>query len=117
MVDYYIRLVSNRDALRGSLGLYRAWDATVAQNETRAKQPLKMPVLSIGGAASWGELVGDAMKPLATNLQSVVIPGTGHWVAEQSPGELLAALTPFLAPYRAAPAATHEPGPGSVAVR
>ena len=56
VVDYYIRLVSNRDALRGSLGLYRAWDTTVAQNEKRAKQPLKMPVLSIGGAASWESL-------------------------------------------------------------
>ena len=117
VVDYYIRLVSNREALRGSLGLYRAWDATVAQNETRAKQPLKMPVLSIGGAASWGELVGEAMKPLATDLRSVVIPGTGHWVAEQSPGELLAALTPFLAPYRAASAATQEPRPSTGVAR
>jgi hypothetical protein len=31
-------------------------------------------------------------------LQSVVIPGAGHWVAEQALEELLAALTPFLAP-------------------
>jgi hypothetical protein len=29
-----------------------------------------------------------------------VIPGAGHWVAEQAPEELLAALTTFLAPYR-----------------
>jgi hypothetical protein len=27
-------------------------------------------------------------------------PGTGHWVAEQTPEEMLAALTAFLAPYR-----------------
>jgi pimeloyl-ACP methyl ester carboxylesterase len=30
----------------------------------------------------------------------VVIPGAGHWVAEQAPEELLATLTAFLAPYR-----------------
>jgi hypothetical protein len=29
-----------------------------------------------------------------------VIPGAGHWVAEQAPEALLAALTTFLAPYR-----------------
>jgi hypothetical protein len=29
-----------------------------------------------------------------------VIPGAGHWVAEQAPEELLAALTEFFAPYR-----------------
>jgi hypothetical protein len=36
-------------------------------------------------------------------VQSLVIPGA-HWVAEQAPEELLAALTAFLAPYRAAAA-------------
>jgi pimeloyl-ACP methyl ester carboxylesterase len=49
-VDYYVRLVSNPDALRGSLGFYRAWDATVAQNAQRKNRPLAMPVLAIGGA-------------------------------------------------------------------
>jgi hypothetical protein len=29
-----------------------------------------------------------------------VIGGAGHWVAEQAPDQMLAALTEFLAPYR-----------------
>ena len=33
-------------------------------------------------------------------VQTVVLAGSGHWVAEQAPEELLAALTAFLAPYR-----------------
>ena len=41
-----------------------------------------------------------AMKPAADDVQTVVIPGAGHWVAEQAPEELLATLTAFLAPYR-----------------
>ncbi len=28
------------------------------------------------------------------------VPGAGHWVAQQAPEEMLAALTEFLAPYR-----------------
>ena len=31
---------------------------------------------------------------------SLVIPGIGHWLAEQAPNELVQALTEFLAPYR-----------------
>jgi hypothetical protein len=31
---------------------------------------------------------------------SLVIPDYGHWIAEQAPEELLAALTAFLATYR-----------------
>ncbi|WP_269082855.1 hypothetical protein [Allosalinactinospora lopnorensis] len=38
------------------------------------------------------------MKLLADDVQSLVIPGTGHWVAENAPDEMLAALTAFLAP-------------------
>lgn len=39
------------------------------------------------------------MKLVADDVQSMVLPGAGHWVAEQVPEQLLAALTPFLAPY------------------
>jgi pimeloyl-ACP methyl ester carboxylesterase len=97
---YYFDLYSDPDVLRGSFGLYRALDATLAQNAERKSQPLTMPVLAIGGAESWGEEAGNAMKPAADDVQSVVIPDTGHWVAEQAPEEMLAALTEFLAPYR-----------------
>src|SRR5215203_5328605 len=105
VVDYYVRLVSSRKSLRGSLAFYRAWDETVAQNAERSTRRLTMPVLAVGGAASWGQLVPDAMKELANDMQGVVIPGTGHWLAEESPKQLLAALTPFLTPYRDASAA------------
>ena len=97
---YYFDLFSDPDALRGSFGFYRAWDTTLAQNEQRRSRRLTMPVLAIGGAASWRERVGDAMKAAADDVQTVVIPDAGHWVAEQAPEEVLAALTAFLAPYR-----------------
>jgi hypothetical protein len=73
----------------GSLGFYRALDTTLAQKEERTKRPLPMPVLAIGGARSYGADVGKAMEPLADDVQSVVIPGAGHWVAEEAPDEML----------------------------
>ena len=115
VIDYYVRLVSDPEALRGSLAFYRAWDATMAQNAQRGKQPLTMPVLAIGGAASWGQQVVDDMKKLAADVQGVVIPGAGHWLAEEAPDELLAALLPFLAPYREASAAASGAGTHAVA--
>ena len=44
------------------------------------------------------------MKLVADNVQSHVIPESGHWVAEEAPEQVLAAVTPFLAPYRNAAA-------------
>jgi len=40
------------------------------------------------------------MSSAPTRLPTPEDPGSGHWVAEQAPKEMLAALTEFLAPYR-----------------
>ena len=44
--------------------------------------------------------VSDALKLVADDVQSVVIDGSGHWLAEEAPDEFLAALRDLLAPYR-----------------
>ena len=103
VVKYYIdTLAADREALRGSFEFYRALTTTIAQNEQRKAKRLTLPVLAIGGAESSGEGVGNTMKLVADDVQTVVLPGSGHWVAEQAPEELLSALTAFLAPYRSA---------------
>ena len=105
VVRYYIdTLAADPDHLRGSFGFYRAIPATSAQNQKRKERPLTLPVLAIGGAESSGEGVGNTMKLAAEDVQTVVLTGSGHWVAEQAPEQLLAALTTFLAPYRDAAA-------------
>ena len=110
-IDYYVRTLSNPDSLRASFGWYRALDATIAQDQERKNRPLTMPVIAIGGERSFGEHVGDAVRAVAPDTHSVTIPDTGHFLAEESPDELLAALTPFLAPYRDASA----PAPAAAA--
>jgi pimeloyl-ACP methyl ester carboxylesterase len=100
VITYYVDNLSNPDSLRGSFGFYRALDATIEQDGERKTRRLAMPVLAIGGEASFGEHVGEAMMLVADDVQSVVIPGTGHFVAEESPAEVLAVLTAFLAAYR-----------------
>jgi pimeloyl-ACP methyl ester carboxylesterase len=100
-VDYYIdAIASSPDALRGSFGQYRAFDETIAQNEQRKTRKLSLPVLAIGGEKGIGEAVGVTMKLVADDVDSVIIPGSGHWVAEEAPDLLLATLAEFLAPYR-----------------
>ena len=98
-VQYYVDgLASSPEALHGSFQLYRAFDATAAQNQQRATRKLTLPVLAIGGAESGGKGPGDAMMLAADNLQTVVLPDCNHFVAEEAPKKLLAALTAFLAP-------------------
>jgi pimeloyl-ACP methyl ester carboxylesterase len=100
VVSYYLDILRDPDALRGSFGQYRAFDASIAQNQQRKARRLALPVLAIGASEGLGQGVIDTMKLVADDLQSVIIPGSGHWVAEQAPEQLVAALTQFLAPYR-----------------
>jgi pimeloyl-ACP methyl ester carboxylesterase len=100
-VNYYVEgLASSPEALHGSFQLYRAFGVSAAQNVERKNRPLQMPVLAMGGAESSGTMVEETMKLTADDVQSHVFPGTGHWLAEQAPDEMVALLTEFLAPYR-----------------
>jgi pimeloyl-ACP methyl ester carboxylesterase len=100
-VKYYVdTLAADPEALRGSFEFYRAIPTSAAQNEERKNRRLTMPVLAMGGEESGGENAANAMKVVADDVQSVVLAGSGHWVAEQAPDQLLDALTAFLAPYR-----------------
>jgi pimeloyl-ACP methyl ester carboxylesterase len=101
-IDYYVAGLSTPGALPGSFGFYRSWDETMAQNGERGAHKLTMPVLGIGGEASWGGAVGGALAAVAENVETLVVPGTGHWVAEAAPEVLVSALTAFLPPFGAA---------------
>jgi pimeloyl-ACP methyl ester carboxylesterase len=107
-VRYYIDTLKDPDHLRGSFGFYRAIPTSIAQNEQRKTRRLTLPVLAIGGAESSGEGPGNTMKLVADDVQAMVLTGCGHWVAEQAPEQLLAALTTFLAPYRDGTGEAHD---------
>jgi len=116
-VRHYIdTLAASPEALHASFGMYRALEATIAQNQQRTTQRLPMPVLGIGGEHSLKEQVADTMKLAADDVQTLVVPGCGHHPPEETPEETLAALTAFLAPYRDEHAATNHPGPRTTAV-
>jgi pimeloyl-ACP methyl ester carboxylesterase len=100
VVRYYVEMVSNPESLHGSFQLYRQFGTTAMQNEQRKTERLTMPVLAIGGAQSSGAMVEDTMRLVADDVQGLVIPDCGHWVAEQAPEAMLTAISAFLAPYK-----------------
>src|SRR5215475_13577905 len=109
VVKYYVDLLAaDPEALRGSFEFYRAISTSAEQNERRKDQRLTMPVLAMGGEESGRENAANAMKLVADDVKAVVLRGSGHWVAEQAPEELLSALTEFLTPYREEAAAAES---------
>jgi pimeloyl-ACP methyl ester carboxylesterase len=57
---------------------------------------LTMPVLALGGEKALGEVLGQQMKLVASDVTVVVLKNTGHWVLEENPKETTEALVKFL---------------------
>jgi pimeloyl-ACP methyl ester carboxylesterase len=56
-----------------------------------------MPVLAVGGATSTsGPIVEEMMREVADDVTGVRVPATAHWIAEENPKALTAALLKFL---------------------
>jgi pimeloyl-ACP methyl ester carboxylesterase len=57
---------------------------------------LAVPVMTVAGDKSMGDVLGQQAKLVATEVSVVVLKDTGHWVLEERPKETIAALQTFL---------------------
>ncbi|MBS1032909.1 alpha/beta hydrolase [Gluconobacter cerinus] len=98
--DFYIEQM-RRDpkALRASFEYYRAIDASIPQYRRRMARRIELPVLAFSGALACGDMVEQELRSVADDVQSVIIPDSGHYPAEEQPEALLAALQAFLTLY------------------
>ncbi|MBO3675098.1 alpha/beta fold hydrolase [Streptomyces sp. NEAU-YJ-81] len=77
--------------------MYRELRGDVDQNKKfLAEGKLKMPVLAIGGQASFGGKIADQWRDYATNVSGRVLKGAGHWVTEEKPKDVTNLLQSFL---------------------
>ena len=65
-------------------------------NKLFARTRLTMPVLAVGGEKSFGATEAVVFRNVATNVQEAVVPGTGHWLMEESPVYTVALIEKFL---------------------
>jgi microsomal epoxide hydrolase len=96
-MNEYVRIYSAPGRWSMGLGFYRAIFDSIAQNKATASTPLAMPVLAIGGEMGLGAAMRASFERAAPQLSGTVIPNCGHYVPEESPDALLAAMEPFLA--------------------
>ncbi len=82
--------------MHAGFSYFAGFDQDANDNVAFAKTPLTMPVLAVGGEKSFGRLMPQFAKAVATNVQASVIPDSGHWVMDENPSATTAALVRFL---------------------
>jgi pimeloyl-ACP methyl ester carboxylesterase len=91
----YVTLLKRPGALRAGIMYYANVWTDAHHNKELARRKLTIPVLAVGGEASGGQWIAQLFKPVAQNVQSLVIPKAGHWLGDENPAFLSDSLIKF----------------------
>jgi pimeloyl-ACP methyl ester carboxylesterase len=92
----YVAAYSGRGRMRAGWSYFTAWQQTASEFAEMAKTKLTMPVLSIAGEKASAATLNAQMKLVASDVTTVILPNTGHWILEERPKETTTALEKFL---------------------
>ncbi len=92
----YTAAYSRPGRMRAAWAYFSAFPQTAKDFAELARTKLAMPVLSIGGEKSLGEVLGQQAREVATQVTVVVLKDAGHWILEEKPKETIDALRGFL---------------------
>jgi pimeloyl-ACP methyl ester carboxylesterase len=94
--EAYIAAYSRPGRMRAAWAYFVSFQQAAKDFAQLSQTQLKMPVLVIGGEKSLGEVLGQQTKLVASDVTTVVLKDTGHWVMEERPKETTDALVKFL---------------------
>jgi pimeloyl-ACP methyl ester carboxylesterase len=95
VIDVYARSYARPGRLTAALGQYRAIYDDATNNRRGAGGLLDMPTMALSGSGGVA-LSADALRRVARNVTETAIPGAGHYVQEDRPSEVAAALARFI---------------------
>ncbi|MBS1662564.1 MAG: alpha/beta hydrolase [Bacteroidetes bacterium] len=91
----FIRSFSVAGATSGSFHWFGAFPQEAKDNAEYMKHKLTMPLLTVGGDHSTASFLGDIGRKLATKVTEVKVSNAGHWMLQENPAEVQAALLSF----------------------
>jgi len=94
--EAYIAAYSRPGRMRAAWAYFVSFQQAAKDFAQLSQTKLTMPVLSIGGDKSLGDFLAQQMKLVASDLTTVVLKNTGHWILEENPKETTDALVKFL---------------------
>jgi pimeloyl-ACP methyl ester carboxylesterase len=93
----YVEAMARPGIARSSSSFYRKVYTSAEQVRDLLSRKLEIPVLAMAGELGIGANHGALTRAFANNIVSnVVVAGAGHFLIEERPKEVLAALEPFL---------------------
>ena len=80
--------------------VFRAFPKDAEDFAGFAKTKLSMPLLVLSGEKAGGPFLIEQGRMVATNVEGVLVKGSGHWLMEEAPDQVIPKLVEFLNQYR-----------------
>ncbi len=94
--EFYASEYARPGHMRAGFEYFRAFEQDAKEFAELAKTPLPMPVLVLTGEKASGDFLIQQAKLVATNVEGVVVRGSGHWLMEEAPDQVIPKLVEFL---------------------
>lgn len=92
----YTRAYSQPGAMDAGFEYFKAFPQDAKDFAALSANKLAMPMLVLSGEKAGGSFLINQAKLAATNVDGVVIKGSGHWLMEEATDQVLPLLTDFL---------------------
>ena len=96
---HYAALYAMPGAMHSGFAQFAAFDQDAIDNRAflAGGGRLKMPVLAVGGAKSFGPMMATVMRAAADDVTEAQVPDSGHWIMEENPAATTKLVADFLA--------------------
>jgi len=92
----YTAAYAQPGGMRAGFSYFSGFEQDAADFGPMSQTKLAMPVLTIAGEKSAGDFLGKQARMYADNVQSVIIKGSGHWLIDEAPEQVVPALAGFI---------------------
>ena len=92
----YAKAYGRPGGMRSGFEYFRAFEQDAQDFAEFAKKPLPMPMLVLTGEKASGDFLIQQGRMVAQDVEGVVIRGSGHWLMEEAPKQVIPKLLEFL---------------------
>ena len=95
--QFYAAAYAQPGGMRAGFEYFKNFERDADDFARLAATPLPMPMLVLSGEKAGGSFLIEQGRLVAGNVQGVVVKGSGHWLMEEAPDQVIPALLEFLA--------------------
>ncbi len=93
---FYANEYAKPDHMRAGFEYFKAFEQDAKDFTEFSKAPLTVPMLVLSGEKAGGQFLIDQGKMVDTNVEGVIVTGSGHWLMEEAPAQTIPLLVKFL---------------------